>query len=181
MPSTPASLQRIGDRAQRLRLLLLDVDGVLTDGTIGLTSAGDEWKSFYVRDGSAIHWARQSGITVGMLSGRVSEATVRRAAELKIGIVLQGETDKLAAYSRVAAAQNLEDDQIGFMGDDLLDLPVLVRAGLSAAPADAIAEVREHVHFVTEAPGGRGAVRELIEVILRARGQWDALVDRHLG
>lgn len=181
MVSHRADSAQIEARARKLRLLLLDVDGVLTDGTIGITSNGDEWKSFYVRDGSAILWAKQSGFPVGILSGRMSEATTRRAAELKISIVVQGETDKLAAFERVAAAENLEDDQIAFMGDDLLDLPVLGRVGLSAAPADATDAVRQRVHCVTQAPGGRGAVREFVEIILRARGQWDALVQRHLG
>ena len=130
---------------------------------------------------SAIVWAQQSGIDVGLLSGRTSDATRRRAAELRITTVIQGETDKGAALTKLAAAQGLKDDQIAFMGDDLLDLPVLLRAGLSAAPADACAEVRNRVHFVTLAPGGRGAVREFIELILRSRGEWDALVQRHLG
>lgn len=181
MPSPPADLDPNEARARRIRLLLLDVDGVLTDGTIGVTSGGEEWKPFFVRDGSAIVWAKQAGIEVGLLSGRVSEATTRRAAELKIAIVIQGETDKRAAFSRVATTQGLKDDEIAFMGDDLLDLPVLSRVGLSGAPADACEEVRQRVHYVTRANGGRGAVREFIEVILRGRGQWDALVQRHLG
>jgi 3-deoxy-D-manno-octulosonate 8-phosphate phosphatase (KDO 8-P phosphatase) len=180
MPPSQADTAGMEARARRLRLLLLDVDGVLTDGTIGMTSSGEEWKSFYVRDGSAILWARQSGVAVGLLSGRVSEATTRRAAELKIEIVIQGQTDKLAAFAKVADSEQLEDDEIAFMGDDLLDLPVLMRAGLSAAPADATEAVRHRVHYVTQAAGGRGAVREFIELILRARGQWDALVQRHL-
>ncbi len=180
MPSSP-DREEIVTRARRIRLVLLDVDGVLTDGTIGVTSGGEEWKPFFVRDGSALVWAKQAGIDVGLLSGRVSEATARRAAELKISIVVQGEMDKHAAFSRIAATQGLEEDQIAFMGDDLLDLPVLIRAGLSAAPADAAADVRSRVHFVTQAPGGRGAVRELIELILRSHGLWDAVVQRHLG
>ena len=170
---------QIQARAKPLRLLLLDVDGVLTDGTISVSGGGDERKSFHIRDGSAILWARQAGIEVGLLSGRKSGATVKRAAELKIAIVVEGETDKRTAFARIATAQNLSNDQIAYMGDDLLDLPVLKLAGLSAAPADACEDVRRRVHYVTRSAGGRGAVREFIELILRGRGQWDALVERY--
>jgi 3-deoxy-D-manno-octulosonate 8-phosphate phosphatase (KDO 8-P phosphatase) len=170
---------QIQARTKPLRLLLLDVDGVLTDGTISVSGGGDERKSFYIRDGSAILWARQAGVEVGLLSGRKSGATIKRAAELKIGIVVEGETDKRRAFTRIASAQGLSNEQIAFMGDDLLDLPVLKLAGLSGAPADASDDVRRRVHYVTQSAGGRGAVREFIELILRGRGQWDALVQRY--
>lgn len=170
---------QIPARTTQLRLLLLDVDGVLTDGTISVSGAGDERKSFHIRDGSAILWARQAGIEVGLLSGRKSGATARRAAELKITIVIEGETDKRRAFANIAAAQGLTNDQIAFMGDDLIDLPVLQLAGLSAAPADASEDVRRRVHYVTPSAGGRGAVRDFIELILRGRGQWDPLVQRY--
>ena len=171
----------IQSRTKHLRLLLLDVDGVLTDGTISVSGGGDERKSFFIRDGSAILWARQAGIEVGLLSGRKSGATARRAAELKIAIVVEGATDKRKAFEKIAAAESLTNDQIAFMGDDLLDLPVLQLAGLSAAPGDACEDVRRRVHYVTQAAGGRGAVREFIELILRGRGQWDPLVQRYVG
>jgi len=172
---------QIQARAKNLRLLMLDVDGVLTDGTISVAASGEERKSFHIRDGSAILWARSSGIDIGLLSGRRSGATGKRASELKIEIVVEGETDKLAALAKIAAAHQLENDQIAYMGDDLLDLPVLQVVGLSAAPADACEDVRRRVNYVTAAAGGRGAVREFIELILRARGQWDALVQRYAG
>jgi 3-deoxy-D-manno-octulosonate 8-phosphate phosphatase (KDO 8-P phosphatase) len=170
---------QIQARTKPLRLLLLDVDGVLTDGTISVSGGGDERKSFYIRDGSAILWARKAGIEVGLLSGRKSGATAKRAAELKIPIVVEGETDKRTAFARIASAQGLSNEQIAYMGDDLLDLPVLKLAGLSGAPADACDDVRRRVHYVTQSAGGRGAVREFIELILRGRGQWDALVQRY--
>ena len=176
----PLSGDQIQVRAKDLRLLLLDVDGVLTDGTISVSGAGEERKSFHIRDGSAILWARHAGIEVGFLSGRRSGATAKRAAELKVSILVEGETDKRTAFAKIAADQNLTNDQIAYMGDDLLDLPVLRIAGLSAAPADAAEDVRRHVHFVAQSTGGRGAVREFIELILRGRGQWDALVQRYL-
>jgi 3-deoxy-D-manno-octulosonate 8-phosphate phosphatase (KDO 8-P phosphatase) len=170
---------QIQSRTKPLRLLLLDVDGVLTDGTISVSSGGDERKSFFIRDGSAILWAKQAGIEVGLLSGRKSGATARRAAELKIAIVIEGETDKLRAFAKIATSQGLANEQIAYMGDDLLDLPVLQLAGLSGAPGDASEDVRRRVHYVTQAAGGRGAVREFIELILRGRGQWDPLVQRY--
>jgi 3-deoxy-D-manno-octulosonate 8-phosphate phosphatase (KDO 8-P phosphatase) len=176
----PLPGDQIQARAKALRLLLLDVDGVLTDGTISVSGSGEERKSFHIRDGSAILWARHAGIEVGFLSGRRSGATARRAAELKIGIVVEGETDKRTAFARIATEHKLTNDQIAYMGDDLLDLPVLDLAGLSASPADGAEEVRRRVHYVTQSMGGRGAVREFIEVILRGRGQWDALVQRYL-
>ena len=171
---------QIEARSRDLRLLLFDVDGVLTDGTIGVTGAGDEQKSFFIRDGAAIVWAQRAGLEIGLLSGRGSDATTRRAAELNIAIVIQGELDKRSAFLQLAATQGLRADQIAYMGDDLLDLPVLQLAGLSAAPGDACDDVRRRVHYVTQAAGGRGAVRELIELILRGRGRWDALVQSHL-
>jgi 3-deoxy-D-manno-octulosonate 8-phosphate phosphatase (KDO 8-P phosphatase) len=168
--------EQIEVRARSVRLLLLDVDGVLTDGTIGVSATGEEQKSFSVRDGAAIVWARRAGLEVGLLSGRTSGATTRRAAELRITTVIQGELDKSAAFDTLAAARGIADEHLAYMGDDLLDLAVLRRAGLSAAPSDACAEVREAVHCVTSASGGHGAVREFIELILRGRGQWDAFV-----
>ena len=179
-PVPPITKDQLEARARNLRLLLLDVDGVLTDGTIGVSATGDEQKLFHIRDGAAIVWAQKAGIEIGLLSGRASEATTRRAAELNIGIVIQGEMDKRSAYIQLATSRGLKDDHIAYMGDDLLDLPVLKRAGLSAAPGDACGEVRAHVHYVTRAAGGHGAVREFIELILRGRGRWDALVRAHL-
>ncbi len=172
--------EHIGARSRHVRLLLLDVDGVLTDGTIGVTGSGDEMKSFFIRDGAAIVWAQRAGLRIGLLSGRGSDATTRRAEELKIDIVIQGQTDKRTAFLKLAATEGLEPDQIAYMGDDLLDLPVLQLAGLSAAPHDACEDVRERVHVVTQASGGRGAVREFIELILRGQGRWDALLRSHL-
>jgi 3-deoxy-D-manno-octulosonate 8-phosphate phosphatase (KDO 8-P phosphatase) len=157
-------------------MLLFDVDGVLTDGSVTLHGDGSEAKTFFIRDGLAIVWAQRAGLQVGLLSGRRSDATTRRAAELGISVLVQGETDKRAAYSQIIARQQLKDEHVAYMGDDLLDLPVLARVGLSGAPADAVDEVLARVHWRSRFPGGRGAVRELVEVVLRARGGWDALV-----
>jgi 3-deoxy-D-manno-octulosonate 8-phosphate phosphatase (KDO 8-P phosphatase) len=163
----------IASRAGRVRLLLLDVDGVLTDGTITIAGDGSEAKRFDIKDGAAIVWAQRLGLKVGLLSARPSPVTTRRAAELRIRILV--ETSQLLRRLKVG------DAEVAYMGDDLLDLPVLRRAGLSLAPADASAEVRRHVHHVTAAPGGRGAVREAVELILQAQGRWQAFVDEWTG
>jgi len=167
-------------RARTIRLVLLDVDGVLTDGTVAIAASGDEWKAFSIRDGAAIVWAKRAGLEIGLLSGRASEATSRRAKELDITIVLQGETDKRAAYLHLVTSMGLKDDQVAYMGDDLIDLPVLRRVGLSAAPRDACQDVRSRVHYVTDSFAGHGAVREFLELILRGRGRWDTLLRAHL-
>jgi 3-deoxy-D-manno-octulosonate 8-phosphate phosphatase (KDO 8-P phosphatase) len=149
------------------------VDGVLTDGTVAIDSVGGEAKSFFIRDGAAMIWAGREGLEVGLLSGRPSASTARRATELGIRLVSQRGADKRRGYADLIAGSGYEDDEIGYMADDLLDLPVLDRVGLSAAPSDAVIEVRRRVHWVSGFPGGRGAVRELIEVILQAQGKWD--------
>jgi 3-deoxy-D-manno-octulosonate 8-phosphate phosphatase (KDO 8-P phosphatase) len=163
-------------RASRVRLLLLDVDGVLTPGTVEIASGGGETKSFFIRDGLSLIWARRFGIEVGLLSGRPSEATTRRASELGLSIVVQGTNDKRAGYAAILNDHGYTDDDVAYMGDDLVDLPVLGRAGLATAPADGVDEVRESVHWVSRHAGGRGAVRELVELLLKAQNRWNDLV-----
>ena len=174
------SAEELHARASRLRLILLDVDGVLTDGTVSIHSAAVESKSFHIRDGAAIVWAGREDLEIGLLSGRPSEATSRRAAELGIKLVFQAGPDKLRGYRDILTARNCPEDQVAYMGDDLLDLPVIGRVGLSAAPADAVAEVRARVHWVSALPGGRGAVREFLELVLRAQNKWDRIVQGFL-
>ena len=164
-----------------LKLLLLDVDGVLTDGSILVHADGSESKQFNIRDGAGIVWAQRAGLSIGLLSARMAEATAVRAAQLGITIVSMGGADKLAGYERILADAGLSDEQVGYMGDDLQDLPVLRRAGFSAAPADAAPEVRAAVHWVSASGGGRGAVRECIEHVLRSQGNWRTAVSGYLG
>jgi 3-deoxy-D-manno-octulosonate 8-phosphate phosphatase (KDO 8-P phosphatase) len=166
----------IADRARRIRLLLLDVDGVLTDGKILVHHDGSESKQFDIRDGTGIVLAQKAGIRVGLLSARQSAATVERAAQLRITLVRQGALDKRTTYEEIRLELGLDDAEIAFMGDDLLDLPVLGRVGLAAAPADAVEIVRSCVHWVSVRRGGDGAVRELTELLLTAQGKWDDLV-----
>lgn len=167
------SSYEIHGRARKLRLVLLDVDGVLTDGLVWMDSQGGESKGFSIRDGAAIKWAQASGLTIGLLSGRPSDATSRRAKELGIETVVQRPGPKVEGYGDVLRALALDDEQVAYMGDDLQDLPVIARAGLSGAPADAAEEVRAAVHWTSAMPGGRGAVREFIELVLKARGRWN--------
>ena len=175
----PIAFDAVEGRARKVQLLLLDVDGVMTDGSVIITSDGGEAKSFSIRDGAAIVMAQREGLQVGLLSGRPSEATTNRANELGIDLVVQTAADKRAAYAAVLREHELSDYQVAYMGDDLLDLPILGRVGLSAAPADAADEVLARVHWVSRQPGGRGAVRELIELVLRARMRWDRLVAQY--
>jgi 3-deoxy-D-manno-octulosonate 8-phosphate phosphatase (KDO 8-P phosphatase) len=166
----------VHERASRIRLLLFDVDGVLTDGVIVMHGDGSESKGFHIRDGAAIVWAQRAGLTVGLISARASGATAQRAAQLAVRIVVQGVSSKLGAYEQIVRDAGLSDDAVAYMGDDLLDLPVLARVGLAAAPADAAREVLDRAHWVSAASGGRGAVREFIEMVLRAQDRWETVI-----
>lgn len=169
----------LADRARRLRLLLFDVDGVLTDGTILLDAEGRESKRFSIRDGTALVWARQAGLLTGVLSARTAAATTERARQLGMAVVRQQATDKAAAFAEILAEHGLTAAETAYMGDDLMDLPVLSLAGVSAAPADAADAVRARVHFVSRQPGGAGAVREFVEGVLHAQDRWAAIVERY--
>jgi len=168
--------QALAERCRALRLILSDVDGVMTDGTLLLLPDGREAKAFHVRDGLAIVLAHRAGLRTGLLSGRASDMVAQRAAELGMAVIHQGARDKGAAFSRILADQKLEPREVAFIGDDVNDLPVMQAVGLSAAPADAPLEVRAQAFMVMDAPGGRGCLREFIEAILRARGDWDRVV-----
>jgi 3-deoxy-D-manno-octulosonate 8-phosphate phosphatase (KDO 8-P phosphatase) len=163
-------------RSRRIRIILSDVDGVLTNGTVLLTADGRESKSFHVRDGVGVSLAHSVGLRTGLFSGRRSEVVVRRAAELGMSVVRLGVTDKLNALKDVMAKEGLTLDQVAFMGDDLLDIPVMAVVALSAAPMDAPEEVRAHAHFIAATKGGQGCMREFVEAILRARGDWERAI-----
>ena len=161
----------------RIRLFVMDVDGTLTDGTITYTADGVEIKSFHARDGAGIKLLPRAGIVAAIVSGRASAATQRRAAELGIETVVEGVADKLPVVDRLRQEQGLAWEEVAFIGDDLTDIPPMRSAGFSAAPADAAPEVRRVATFVCTIPGGRGAVREAIEHLLRAQGAWDEVLD----
>lgn len=159
-------------KARGLDWLLLDVDGVLTDGRLHLSATGEIFKSFHVRDGLAIQLARAAGLEVGLLTARTSEIVTARARDLGIEEVVQGRQDKAAAFRELVERRATAANRVAYLGDDLQDLPVLGACGLSVAPCDAARQVLERVDFVTGAAGGHGAVRELIERLLEARGAW---------
>ncbi|MBA4187066.1 MAG: phenylphosphate carboxylase subunit delta [Planctomycetaceae bacterium] len=169
------------ERAAKIELLLLDVDGVLTDGSIVYTDDGVEIKRFHVRDGSGLKLWHTSGKRSAIVSGRRSKAVERRAAELGIAPVLQGRHEKLPAFEAVLAETGLRPEQVCAIGDDLPDVPVLKRVGLAIAVADACPELRAIAHYVTAVPGGHGAVRDAIEWLLRLRGVWDEVVGQFAG
>jgi 3-deoxy-D-manno-octulosonate 8-phosphate phosphatase (KDO 8-P phosphatase) len=170
----------ITDRAKPIRLVLFDVDGVLTDGRVQIHADGTESKTFGIRDGIAMVWAQRAGIAVGFLSARLSPTTPHRAAQLGVTLVYHGVQSKLATYEQILMDRNLQDHEVAYMGDDVVDLAVLARAGLAAAPADAVAEVRSRVHWVSGVNAGSGAARELIELILKAQNLWEGVVAAYL-
>lgn len=159
-----------------LEWLLFDVDGVLTDGSLLYGPDGEQWKTFDVRDGLGLKLAQRAGLKVGLLSGRKNAALERRAFELEVDALILDRSDKAAAFAEFLEQHRTRPSRVAYAGDDLIDLPVLRRSGLSFAPADAVPEVREVVDRVLRQPGGRGAVRELVEIVLRARGDWDRLL-----
>lgn len=168
-------------RARAVRLLLLDVDGVLTDGSTTVHADGTESMRFDIRDGLGLVAARRVGLVTGVVSARSAAPVAHRAAQLGLRHVLLGVEDKLAAVTGVLAQEGLAPEALAYMGDDLVDLAVLARAGLAVAPADARPEVRAEAHLVTAAPGGRGAVRECVEFVLRAQGAWETVVAGYRG
>lgn len=160
------------ERFAAIELLLLDVDGVLTDGRITFTDGGEEIKSFHVRDGTGIKYWRRSGKRVAIVTGRSSPVVNRRAAELGIDLVVQGADEKLVAFRRILSETRLRADQVCAVGDDLPDLPVLKECGIAVAVADAVSELRAAATYVTQSAGGHGAVREVIEWLMHGQGTW---------
>jgi len=168
------------DACRRVELILSDVDGVLTDGGIWYDNQGIELKAFHIRDGLAIRLWQRAGFRFGVLTARSSHIVKLRASELGIDIVRQGFEDKLPVAEEVISECRLTPQQVCYIGDDLTDLPVIRRVGLGAAVADAAVEVRAAAAYTTQLPGGRGAVRELIETILKAKSRWDDAIQRYL-
>lgn len=167
------------EKALRIQMLLMDVDGVLTDGTFE-PNGDDEVKRFHSRDGIGLVLARKAGMKLGIISGRSSSVVEDRARELEMQFVRLGVSDKLKALEEALAQEGLREEQVAYMGDDLPDLPVLARVGLSAAVSDAHDEVRARVDYVTRARGGCGAVRELIDQVLAAKGLLEALIQDYM-
>ncbi|HEY8460634.1 MAG TPA: HAD hydrolase family protein [Blastocatellia bacterium] len=170
-------------RARKIKLLLLDCDGVLTDGGLYYTFDGkhvlEGAKIFHIHDGLGLKLAREAGLKVGIISGRISPALTARAKDLRIDCLHQGIDDKLSVYEQIRDSRGLADEEIAYAGDDLPDLPLMRRAGLSIAVADAVEEVRQCAHFVTNKAGGRGAAREIVELLLKAQDKWSESLLRY--
>ena len=167
------------ERARKTRLLIMDVDGVLTDGRIIQDCHGHELKAFDVKDGHGIVMAHRAKLKTALISGRESETITRRAQELGIELVFQKIWNKLEVYEKILADAQLMHDEVAYIGDDLVDIPLLRRVGFAVAVADAVDEVKAASHLITRRPGGQGAVREVIELILRAQSHWDTLLERY--
>lgn len=167
-------------KVRGIKLVIFDVDGVLTDGRIIYDDEGKETKSFDVKDGHAIKLLMRSGINAGIITARESKVVLHRAKNLGIDLVYQGRKDKLEAFEEIQRATGLVPSEIAYVGDDIIDLPVLLRAGFSAAVSDAVDEVKERVDYVANKPGGRGAVREVAEVILKTQGKWEEVLKSYL-
>ena len=172
-------------RARKIRLLVMDVDGVLTDGRMVLSDRGDELKMFHTHDGIGLALAHRAGLKTAMVTGETSPIAKARGAKLGVGTVVLGARRKGEVVEMLLAEHGVSADALAYIGDDLLDLPALQRAGLAVAVADAVADVRAAAHVVTKAAGGHGAVRECVELLLRAQGVWDtvyrAFVEEHGG
>ena len=174
------SWQQALPKAKAIKLLLLDVDGVLTDGNLIYSHDGKESKSFNTQDGFGLRMLQDSGVEVGIITARSSEALTRRASDLKIAHLYQGSSNKLEAYKKICKNTGFKPFEISYMGDDWLDLVLLKRVGLSVAPANAVSEIREMVHYVTSQNGGQGAVREICDLILTAREEHKKLLQQYM-
>jgi len=166
----------VQERAARIKLLLMDCDGVLTDGRIWLFADGEEQKGFHTRDGLGIDLLHRAGLRSGIISGRKSSAVETRARGLGMSFVVQGHENKVRAFADVLAQAGVENAEVAYIGDDLNDIPLMVQSGLGVAVADAVLEARKRAHHVTNAPGGFGAVREVIELILKSQDRWNDLI-----
>jgi len=176
--SLKTSAEDITGRARRIKLLLMDCDGVLTDGRLWLTSDGDEQKAFHARDGQGISLLHRAGLRTGIITGRTSSAVDRRAQDLKMSYVRQYAKDKIKALDEILADAGVARDECAYIGDDVADIPVMRRVGFAVAVSDAVEETKQAAHYLTELKGGQGAVREACDLILKAQGRWDELMER---
>ena len=173
-------MQDILERARNVRLVIFDVDGVLTDGSLFLGDDGQEYKAFNSRDGHGMTMLQQTGVKLAVITGRTSEVVRIRMESLGVEHVYQGRRDKVPAYQDLKRNTGLTDDRIAYVGDDVVDLPVMRRVGFSIAVADAHPLVQQHAHWQTRSPGGRGAGRDVCELIMEAQGNLDRMLERYL-
>jgi len=180
--SSSAPTEQVTQLASKIRLLLMDVDGVLTNGKLYNVPAPDgsmaETKGFDSQDGIGLQWLAKIGIATGLISGRVSPATVERARQCKFKYVYQGHTEKIPIIQEILADAGIDPSEVAYIGDDFTDVVVMRRVGLSVATANARPEVKQIAHYVTQTPGGEGAVREVVELLLKSQGRWEEIL-RH--
>jgi 3-deoxy-D-manno-octulosonate 8-phosphate phosphatase (KDO 8-P phosphatase) len=167
--------ENILERARKIRMLVIDVDGILTDGRIIYDNFGDELKFFDVKDGFGLYLLHKAGIPAVIISARKSRAVVRRAKEMRVRKFYRNSTNKVKSYEKVLKKFGIADENVCYVGDDLLDLSVMKRVGLAVSVPDGIEEVKTAAHYITQKNGGRGAVREIVDIILKAQGKWEQL------
>lgn len=168
------------DRASKIKLIIFDVDGVLTDGKLTLSANGELVKNFNVYDGMGISLLHNAGIKTAIITGRKSEIVKLRSEELKITDVYQGDNNKIRAFEELQEKYKLAVDEIAYVGDDLLDLPIMTKVGFACAVHNAVIDVKTRAHYISEADGGNGGVREIAELILKAQDKWDAIISSYL-
>jgi 3-deoxy-D-manno-octulosonate 8-phosphate phosphatase (KDO 8-P phosphatase) len=173
-------MREIIEKAKKLKLLILDVDGVLTDGRLFFDDQGKEYKCFHARDGHGIKLLRQTGVEVAVISGRQSNSVALRMKNLGVETVYQGHENKIAAFNEIVQKMSIEPEHIAHVGDDLLDLPIMMRVGLSIAVNDANNSVKKYANWCTETPGGLGAVREVCDFIMQAQGTFDSILKSYM-
>jgi 3-deoxy-D-manno-octulosonate 8-phosphate phosphatase (KDO 8-P phosphatase) len=173
-------MQAVLEKAKKLKLLILDVDGVLTDGKLFFDNEGNEYKAFHSRDGHGIKLLRQTGVEIAVISGRKSNSVALRMKNLGIEYVYQGHENKIAAFNEIIEKLRITPEQAAHVGDDLLDLPIMIRAGLAIAVDDANFVVKQHADWCTTLPGGHGAVREVCDLIMQAQGCFEDVVNAYL-
>ena len=178
--SSQKSMAVVLEKAKKLKLLILDVDGVLTDGRLFFDNEGTEYKCFHARDGHGIKLLRQTGVEVAVISGRNSNSVALRMKSLGIEYVFQGHENKRSAFAELLGKTGIKPEQVAHVGDDLLDLPIMTQVGLAIAVSDANFAVKERADWCTTLPGGQGAVREVCDLIMRAQGSFESVLDSYL-
>jgi len=172
--------QELKDKAQKIKLVIFDVDGVLTDGSLYYDNLGQEFKAFHSRDGHGMKMLRENGVEIALITGRTSNLVLHRAQNLNIQYIYQGQLDKLPAYLDIQKKLGLNADEISYIGDDVVDLPVMTKVGFAVAVQDAHPLVVKNAHWQTPHPGGKGAARDLCELLLKAQDKWDAEMQKYL-
>lgn len=174
------TIDDITERARKIKILIVDCDGVLTDGRIIMLPGGDETKAFDVKDGHAIVMLQRAGVKAAIISGRESSVVRARAKELGVAHLYEMAWVKTEPYEKILSEEGLKDEEACYIGDDVIDIPLLRRAGLAVTVADGVGEAKQYSHLVTNRAGGRGAVREVIELILKAQGNWEQALARYV-